>query len=270
MPSGAAKDVGRRQRVLITGASGGIGEAFAHIIAEEGFDLVIVARSEGELNRVKGVLSARHPGLEIVVIARDLSEPEAARLIHDELAQRSLLPDIVINNAGYGLAGPSTSRPVESEVGIVDVNVRALTELTLRCLPYMLARREGGILNVASVAAFMPGPYMATYYASKAYVLSFSEALAAEFAGSGITVTVLCPGPVRTGFQSRAGMKPWGALQALTAVPVHDVAQAGWDGFKQHRRVVVPGLLNLLIAYAGRYLPRWLVLPVLKRVQAPR
>lgn len=269
MPAEPATPV-RRPRVLITGASGGIGEAFAHIVADEGFDLVVVARQEGELNRVRGIIAARHPALNIAVIARDLSEPGAVQQIHDELKQRDLLPDIVVNNAGYGLLGQQATLPVDGQLGIVDVNVRALTDMCLRFLPHMLARQGGGILNIASTAAFMPGPYMAVYYASKAFVLSFSEGLAAELERTGVTVTVLCPGPVVTGFQARAGMRSFGLLQRMMALPARDVALAGWEGFKQRRRVVIPGFLNATAALAASYAPRFLSLPIIRSLQAPR
>ncbi len=270
MPAEPAAPPTRRPRVLITGASGGIGEAFAHIVAEENCDLVIVSRQEGELNRVRGVIAARHPTLSITVIVRDLGQPDAVQLVHDELRQRDLMPDIIINNAGYGLTGHQATLPVDSQLGIVDVNIRALTDMCLRFLPHMVARQGGGILNIASVAAFMPGPYMAVYYASKAFVLSFSEGLATELERTGVTVTVLCPGPVLTGFQARAGMRPFGMLQKMMALPPRDVALAGWEGFKQRRRVVIPGFFNLMAALAGRYVPRFLSLPIIRALQAPR
>ena len=245
-------------------------EAFAHLLANENCDLILIARSENELNRVRGLLVARHPTIQTAVIGRDLSELDSAMQIEEELSRRNLLPDIVINNAGFGLYGPTEELPIKDQLSIIDLNTRAMTELCLRFMPHMLERNDGGFINVASTAAFMPGPYMTVYYASKAFLLSFSEGLAAELAGTGVTVTTLCPGPVRTGFQARAGMQHFGMLQNLMAMSASDVAQAGWDGFKQHRRVVIPGVFNMIAAYSGRYMPRWLVLPVVNAIQAPR
>ena len=260
----------RRQLVLITGASGGIGEAFAHLAAEENCDLILIARSENELNRVRGIIIARHPAIQIAVIGRDLSLPDAVPAIEEELNGRNLLPDIVVNNAGFGLNGPIGELPIAEQLNSIDLNVRAMTDICLRFVPHMIARNDGGFINVASIAAFLPGPYMTVYHASKAYLLSFSEGLAAELEGTGVTITTLCPGPVRTGFQARAGMQPFGLLQNWLVWPANEVAQAGWEGFKQHRRVVIPGVMSTLAAYCGRFMPRWLVLPVMRAMQARR
>jgi short-subunit dehydrogenase len=257
----------RSRLVLITGASGGIGEAFAHLLAGDNCDLVLTARNDSELNRVRGLIVARHPERRVTVIAGDLSRPESGSVLESELIQRGLAPDVVINNAGFGLAGPAARASRSDQINMIDLNVRTLTELTLRFLPAMVARKTGGILNVASTAAFMPGPNMAVYYATKAYVLSFTEALWAELEGTGVTVTALCPGPVRTGFQERAQMRNSRLLQRFLTLPVEEVADAGWEGFKQKRRVVIPGYLNLASGYAGRYLPRWSVLPTIRAMQ---
>ena len=258
-----------RRLALITGASGGIGEAFAHLLAEDNCDLILVSRNENELNRVRGQIAAKFAKRHISVIALDLCQADAGARLIDELKALQLSPDVVINNAGYGSFGRTAELPFDLQIGIVDVNVRALTDLSLRLLPGMIARKRGGIINVASTAAFMPGPYMSLYYASKAYVLSFSEALAAELDGTGVTITVLCPGPVPTGFQERAQMQSIRFMRYLSSHSAHDVAAAGWEGFKQRRRVVIPGVMNKVSAYAGRYIPHWLVLPVMKILQAP-
>jgi|RhiMetdeSRZDD1v2_1073273.scaffolds.fasta_scaffold02004_12 short-subunit dehydrogenase len=258
-----------RRLVLITGASGGIGEAFANVVSEDGVDLILVSRNEGELNRVRGLVAAKFPKRNISVMALDLAEADAGARLAGELKERQLVPDVLINNAGYGLFGRTAELPYEEQIGIVDLNIRALTDLTLRLLPAMVANKSGGVLNVASTAAFMPGPFMSLYYASKAYVLSFSEALAAELAHSGVTVTVLCPGPVPTGFQTRAQMKSMKFMGYVSSLSADEVARAGWEGFKQHRRIVVPGTLNKAAAYAGRYAPRWLTLPVMRFLQTP-
>jgi uncharacterized protein len=254
---------------LITGASGGIGEAFARVLAEDNCDLILVSRKDSELNRVRGLIAAKFAKRQISVVALDLSEADASARLIEDLRERQLSPDVLINSAGYGLYGRTVELPLDQQIGIVDLNIRALTDLTLRLLPAMVARKSGGIINVASTAAFMPGPYMSLYYASKAYVLSFSEALAAELEGSGVTVTALCPGPVPTGFQERAQMQSIRFMRHLSSLSAYDVALAGWEGFKQHRRIIIPGTLNKASAYAGRYVPHWLVVPLMKILQAP-
>jgi uncharacterized protein len=269
MSSDSERRADSRRLVLITGASGGIGEAFANVVSEDNCDLILVSRKEGELNRVRGLVAAKFPNRNISVIALDLAEADSGSRLAGELKERKLMPDVLINNAGYGLFGRTAELPYEEQIGIVDLNIRALTDLTLRLLPVMVARKGGGILNVASTAAFLPGPFMSLYYASKAYVLSFSEALAAELAHSGVTVTVLCPGPVPTGFQQRAQMQSLKFMRHVASLSAEEVARAGWEGFKQRRRIVVPGTLNKAAAYAGRYAPRWLTLPMMRFLQTP-
>ena len=252
-----------RGHVLITGASGGIGEAFAALLASEDHALCLVARNEGELNRVKGIIGARH-GVPVTVLAIDLGTAEGCERLAAELGGLGFVPDVVINNAGFGLAGNAAELAAQEQLQMIDLNIRALTDLTLRFLPGMLARRRGGIINVASVAGFMPGPGMAVYFASKAYVLSFTDALAEELRGTGVHATSLCPGPVETGFQQRAGMRVDRlAGQSLSAA---DVAAAGWAAFNKGERMVVPGLANKLAAYGGRTAPRRLILPMLRRM----
>jgi short-subunit dehydrogenase len=260
---------GSHRLVLITGASGGIGEAFARVLAEDNCDLILVSRKDSELNRVRGLIAAKFAKRQIRVIALDLSHPDACARLIEELTERQLSPDVLVNSAGYGLYGRTVELPLDQQIGLVDLNVRALTDLSLRLLPGMVARKSGGIINLASTAAFMPGPYMSLYYASKAYVLSFSEALAAELDGSGVTVTALCPGPVATGFQERAQMQGIRFMRHLSSLSAYDVALAGWEGFKQHRRIVIPGTLNKASAYTGRYIPHWLGVPLIKILQAP-
>jgi len=188
---------------LVTGASGGIGEFLAHELSGDGYDLALVARSETELERVAAACRSRH-GAETTVIALDLAEPGACKRLDDALTRLSLSPDLVVNNAGFGLTGPAAALSRAEQLEMIDLNVRVLTDLSLRYVGTMRERGRGGILNVASVAGFMAGPRMAVYYATKAFVLSFTEALASELEGTGITVSVLCPGPTRTGFFERA------------------------------------------------------------------
>ena len=250
--------------VLITGASGGIGEAFAHVAAGEGHPLILVARTEAELHRVRGVVIARY-AVPVTVIVLDLSKPGACDVLANELEARKLAPDILINNAGFGLIGKAAELPRENQLQMIDLNVRALSDLTLRFLPAMIAKGSGGIINVASTAGFMPGPNMAVYFATKAYVMSFTEALFEETKGSGVTLTTLSPGPVETGFQRRAGMKQARALSPVIPKTAMAVAEAGWTGFKEGERLVIPGTMNKLAAYALRGAPRRVILPVIRR-----
>ena len=249
---------------LITGASGGIGEAFAHVLAAEGYDLVLVARRDQELHRVKGVITSKLP-VAVHVMALDLNETNAVETLPAEMAGRGLAPAIVINNAGFGLAGSMAELSRDEQLRMIDLNVRVLTDLTLRFLPAMVADKSGGIINVASIAGFMPGPMMAVYFATKNYVLSFGDALNSELRGSGVTLTTLCPGTVKTGFQARAGQTERGST-----LSAFDVASQGWAGFKAKRRVVVPGFLNQIIAYGLRLTPRRISLPFIKQVMGRR
>jgi short-subunit dehydrogenase len=256
----------RGKLALVTGASGGIGEAFAHVLAADGYALVLTARQDRELNRVRGVIAARHQ-VPVTVIAMDLAAAGACDRLASELAARNLAPDLVVNNAGFGLVGPAAQLPAAEQLAMVDLNIRALTDLSLRFLPTMLARKSGGIVNVASTGAFMPGPNMAVYYASKNYVLAFSDALHEELKGTGVTVTTVCPGPVETGFQHRAGIGNARAMVGGGLKPV-DVAEQAMDAFKRGERMVIPGAMNKMIAYAMRGAPRRMILPLIKRVMA--
>jgi uncharacterized protein len=249
---------------LITGASGGIGEAFGHVLAAEGYDLMLVARRDQELYRVKGVIAARNP-VAVHVIALDLNETGAVETLAADMANRNLIPAIVVNNAGFGLTGFSAELSREEQLSMIDLNVRALTDLTLRYLPNMIANKSGGVINVASVAGFMPGPMMAVYFATKNYVLSFSDALASELKGTGVTITTLCPGTVKTAFQARAGQ-----IDLSSTLSAFDVASQGWAGFKAKRRVVIPGIFNQLLAYGMRITPRRISLPCVKQVMGRR
>lgn len=258
----------QRPLALITGASGGIGEAFAHLLAAEGYELVIASRKESELNRVKGLIGAKLD-VPVTVIGLDLSRQDAGEILQNELEARNQSPDVLINNAGFGLLSLAVKASREEQLNMIDLNVRTLTDLTLRFLPAMLARKRGGVINVASIAAFFPGPYMAVYYATKGYVMSFTDALSSELKGRGVTLTSLCPGPVITGFQSRAGMTGLKALKYAGKVTAQDVALAGWNGFKAGKRVVLPAPVDAFTAYFGRLLPRRVMMPFLKSMQRP-
>jgi uncharacterized protein len=269
MDSGAGEG-GAGRLALITGASRGIGEAFAELLARQGYRLVIVARSESELNRVSGVLSSKHE-TSVVPIAFDLGEHGAGEALADDLTRRGLTPDVIVNNAGYGLLGAAADTDLDDQLGMIDINVRALTELSLRFLPGLLAG-EGrrGIINIASLASLLPGPNMAVYYATKAYVLSFSEALAQEVRDRGVTVTAVCPGVVPTGFQARAGMEHTRGYRLSPKVTARDVALAGWGGFQRGDRIVYPGGVTWLTAVALRLTPHAMLLPLVRQAFNPR
>jgi hypothetical protein len=252
-----------RKLALITGASGGIGEAFAHLLAGKGYDLALGARNEAELNRVAGVASGRD-GISASIIPADLSAPGGSDALAEQLAARGT-PDVLINNAGFGLVGPVAELDRDQQLAMIDLNVRALTDLTVRFLPEMLKRGSGGIINVASTAVFLPGPNMAVYFATKAFVTSFSDAVAEEIKGSGVIVMSLCPGPVATGFQARAGMRDFKASRTANVMSAEEVAAAGWTAFERGARMEIPGALNKLTAYATRGAPRRILLPIAAR-----
>jgi short-subunit dehydrogenase len=242
---------------LITGASSGIGLELARLFARDKHDLVLVARSETALEQLARQCESEH-GVRAFVLPADLSRPAAPDEIHEQLARRSVNVEFLINNAGFGTHGAFADVEPKAHLDIIAVNVAALTHLTRLFLPGMLERRRGRILNVASTAAFVPGPYMSAYYASKAYVLSLSFALARELNRTGVTVTVLCPGPTRTGFQHRANMSAVKQFP-LGMADAESVARAGYRDMLRCKRLVIPGLSNKLSAFAGRIAPWGLV-----------
>lgn len=247
-----------KDTALVTGASSGIGEDLARLIAAGGRNVVLLARSADKLQALAGQLSAAH-GIDATVVAADLGDPGATAQVVRTLTARGITIDMLVNNAGFGTAGAFAAGAPDEQLGMLQVNVAALTALTRAFLPGMLERKRGRILNVASTAAFQPGPFMAVYYASKAYVLSLSEALAEEVAGSGVTVTCLCPGPTRTGFQDRAQIEKSRLFKLSRPMRAADVAKAGYDAMLAGRRIVVPGLMNKVGAQAVRVSPRAIV-----------
>jgi hypothetical protein len=249
------------ETVLVTGASSGIGRSLAHRFARAGSDCVLLARSEDALHELANTLTADHD-VEANVVRADLSSPDAARDVVAELETRSLSVDVLVNNAGVGARGAFATLSAQRQVDMIRLNVTALTHLTRLLLPGMLERGRGGILNVASTAGFQPGPRMTVYYATKAYVLSFSEGLHEEMAGANVTVTCLAPGPTRTAFADRADMTDATLFDLGTAMSPNDVAQAGYDGFRRGQAVVVPGWPNKVGAFLIRFTPR----PLARRV----
>ena len=257
----------RRRSALVTGASGGIGRAIAEQFARDGIDLLIVARSRDALERLAAGWSQQY-GVQVTPLVADLALPGGAARLADEVARRGLALDYLVNNAGYGLFGTFDVTALEDELAMLRINVEALTILTKRFLPE-IKRRRGRIMNVASTAAFQPGPYMAVYYASKAYVLSLSEAIAQELQGSGVTVTALCPGPTSSGFQDKAAMQH-SALVANKKLP--SAEQVGRDGYRammRGRRVYVPGLLNKLMVQSVRFTPRRVITAMVAVLSRP-
>lgn len=239
---------------LITGASGGIGLELAHVFAAHGHPLIMVARSADKLEELAAELRARY-GVAVHVIPTDLGAPGSPERLVAEVAARGLTVEILVNNAGFGLYGSYLELDGAQEQAMIQLNVAVLTDLTKRFLPGMVERRRGGVLNVASTAAFQPGPGMAVYYATKAYVLSYSEALHHELQGTGVTVTALCPGPTRSGFQSVAGFGQKPAIERVM-MEARPVAEQGYEAFMKKQAVRIPGLLNKLGAFSIRFVPR--------------
>jgi short-subunit dehydrogenase len=241
---------------LITGASSGIGAALAREFARHGHTLVLTARRQAELDRLADEI-ARGGRPRPHVIAADIASEDGADALQRGLAERGLDVSILVNNAGFGLLGEAAKLDAHQQLSMIDLNVRALTDLTLRFID-SVSRHKGGILNVASIAGFLPGPGMTVYHASKAYAVSFSEALHAELAPQGVKVCALCPGPVPTGFLSRAGI-PHDYFPRFLARSADRVARAGYAGFMRGQRVVVPGLPNRVLTLLPRIIPRGLI-----------
>jgi short-subunit dehydrogenase len=243
---------------LITGASGGIGYELAKFFARDHHNLVLVARSADKLAQVATELQVH--GGTVKTIALDLALPPAPKFLFDQLAGTAI--DILVNNAGFGAFGEFAQMPAEEVLGQIQLNVTSLTQLTRLFLPPMVQRRSGRIMNVASTAAFQPGPGMAVYYATKAYVLSFSEAIANELRHSGVTVTCFCPGATHTGFAKRAGTEKSRLFKQLGAMDADKVALDGYRALMEGRTLAISGAHNWLVAQSTRFAPRSLVTAV--------
>lgn len=267
-----AEGTGRRT-ALITGGSGGIGAELARLFARDGWDVVLVARSREGLEKVGRELAQKH-GTTWHAIPADLADPAAPRAIHDAVQALGLQVDALVNNAGFGVMGSFVDTGGEAatelarELEMLQVNVAALTHLSKLFLPAMAKRGRGYVLNVASTAAFQPGPLMAVYYATKAYVLSFSEALSVELAGTGVTATVLCPGPTRTDFQAAARMEDSRLFKGGHVMTAAEVAEQGYNAMRAGKSSVVSGALNRAVAVSTRFLPRGVTARMAKMVQA--
>lgn len=246
-----------QETALVTGASSGIGAALARLFAADGSNLVLTARREDRLQALAQELRTQH-GVETHVIVQDLAEPNGAARIVDHLAQAGVDVDVLVNNAGFGLYGPHLELPLDRQMQMIQVNIAALTYLTRALLPRIVARNRGGVLNVGSVAGFQPGPLMAVYFATKAYVLHFTEALAEELAPTKVHVTCLAPGPTATEFGEVSGLSASRLFQGRIA-SAERVARAGYRAFRRGKVLVVPGWMQRLQVFTERFAPRWLV-----------
>jgi uncharacterized protein len=253
--------------VLITGASSGIGLELARIFAAEKYRLVLSARSVEPMEKLAAEFRAT--GVEVDVIPADLANADEPKRLFDEIIQRGITIDILVNNAGFGTHGKFWEIDPAQELALLQVNVVSLVHLTRLFLPGMVERRRGKILNVASTAGFQPGPLMANYYASKAYVVSFSEAIANELRGKGVTVTALCPGPTVTNFQKRAGIEN-SALFQVAGLSAEAVALAGYDAMMRGKRICIPGMKNRLLATLGKLVPKPLLLATVRKLNESR
>ena len=247
-----------KKLAVVTGATGGIGYELARLLAADGYDLLLAARSSDKLSSIAAEFEAKHQ-VQVTPVVVDLSQPHAATTIEETLDHIGQPVHVLINNAGIGAFGRFHEQPLGRILEILQINIVALTELTRLLLPRMVAAGRGHLMNVASTAAFQPGPLMAVYYASKAYVLHLSEALVEELRESGISVTALCPGPTKTGFEESADMHDSKLFKSGRVMTAEQVAQIGYQAMWDHRPVVIPGFTNQFLAWATRLPPRpWL------------
>ena len=243
--------------VLITGASGGIGNELAKLFARHGHNLILVARSGDKLAQIAPELQTH--GVKVTNFALDLTAPTAVEFLFDQVQSAAIGVDILVNNAGFGAWGEFAQMSNEEILGQIQLNIIALTELTRLFLPAMIARRSGRIMNVASTAGFQPGPLMAVYYARKAYVISFTEAIANDLRNSGITVTCFCPGGTNTGFAQRAGNEKTRVFQQFGGMSAEKVALHGYLAVMQGRTLAISGAHNWILVQSTRFAPRKVV-----------
>lgn len=249
------------QTVLITGASGGIGKALAELFAKDGANLILVARSTDKLEQIKKEFESTYK-ITVEILGCDLSSPKEAKDLFTKVKEKNMKVDVLVNNAGFGNIGAFAETALQEEFDMIQLNITSLTILSKLFVKEMVARGSGKILNVASTAAFQPGPFMAVYFATKAYVLSLSEAMAEEIRGTNVHVSVLCPGPTNTGFQQRAftgGVNP-----SWRYMDVNTVAQVAYDGLQKNKTIIIPGLSNKLFAFAVRLAPRKVVVRIIR------
>ena len=251
---------------LITGASNGIGLELAKIHASKGGDLVLVARNKSKLDELKISLEKQF-NVKVYTIGKDLSAPNAAQEVYDETNHQHIQIDFLINNAGFGDFGMFVDNDWNKELQMINLNITTLTLFTKLYLKDMVKRREGKIMNVASTAAFQPGPTMAVYYATKAYVLSFSEAIANEVADKGVTITTLCPGATESGFQAAAAMEESALVKGKKLPTSEEVAVYGYEAMLQGKTVAIHGLMNWMMANSVRFAPRSMVVKIARKIQ---
>lgn len=255
-----------KETVLITGASSGIGMELAKLFAADGSDLVLVARREERLNELAQELESEH-GTQVHVLPKDLSKKTAPKEIFTHLNKEKIQIDVVVNNAGFGNRGTIAELDSDLQMDMVQVNVAALTHLTSLFLPGIVERGHGGILNVGSLAGFQPGPNLAVYYATKAYVLSFTEAMAEEISNPDIKISCLAPGPVRTEFGEKSDLED-SLLFKVSLMDMEPVVKAGYEGFRKGQTIVIPGLKQQLIPFLNRFTPRLIVRKIAKKLNS--
>lgn len=253
---------------LVTGASEGIGFELCKLLARDGYSIVLTARNKEQLER--RVEQLKQHAIETHIIVEDLSVPDACERIVEQLAAKNLQVDVLINNAGFANYGNFAENSLEKEMALLQVNIVALTKLTKLLLPSMIKNKNGKIMNLASMAAFVAGPQMAVYYASKAYVLSFSQGLACELEGTGVTVTAVCPGATATEFQERAGLGRSKLFSKVKPMDSTTVSEIGYRGMMNGETIVITGALNKLMAFSTRLFPRSMATRLVKRIQASR
>jgi short-subunit dehydrogenase len=268
-PHALAAFAALRPMVVVTGGSEGIGCELARRFARDGHAVMLVARRPGPLEEAASRIRAEY-GVETVAVPADVTAPGAIAAIDAALAANGAYADVLVNSAGIGLAGPFHAQLPDDITRLIDLNVRALTQLMRHYLPAMRLRGRGGILNLASLGGYTPGPYQATYYASKAYVISLTEAIAAETAGEGVRVTALAPGPVNTAWHERAGAETALYRTLVPAASAASVARAGYLGYLFGLRVVVPGLINPFLALALKITPHRIMVPFIAWLLRPR
>jgi uncharacterized protein len=252
---------------LVTGASAGLGMHFARLFAQDGHDLVLVARRRDKLDQLAAELRQVY-GIHTTVIAADLTDPKAPQHLHEKVMRAGIEVEFLVNNAGFGTSGAFAELNLARELDLIELNVKALTHLTGLILPAMVTRRSGRILNVSSLAGFLPGPFMATYYASKAYVLNFTEALAYELRGTGVTATVLCPGATATEFAHVAGIES-AALFHMISADAASVALYGYRSMLKGKTIAIPGVKNKLAQESLRVSPRSVMRVLAGRLNKP-
>ncbi len=257
----------KKPLALITGASSGIGEALCEEFAKDGYDLILTARSIKKM-QLQGTALQQRYGTHVTVMGADLESPSGAEQLHAQIKERGMVLDALVNNAGYGTFGEFKDTELSATLGMMQLNMNSIVILTKSFLPDLLSTK-GKLLNVASTAAFQPGPFMAVYYATKSFVLYFSEGLACELEGTGVTVTALCPGPTTSGFQDKAVMQSSALVKNKKLPSAQSVAVSGYAAMKRGKRVHITGLVNNILAQSIRFTPRNWVTALLKQITKP-